>query len=131
MRRRKKAGALDRQALLPLADEWDDMDALQKKKWLAISGKFAGLNPEQQARLQVRMREWSKLTPDERHVARESYSRAKGLGKEQKTAEWERYQLLTEEQKKKLAEEAAARKRVANLPSPKKEGAAKSPAPAR
>lgn len=121
--------AAQRQALSPLASEWNKLDATQKKKWLVISRKFASLEPEQQLRLQDRMREWSKLTPAQRRVARESYSRAKTMGPDQKTAEWERYQLLTEEQKKKLAEEAASKKRVANLQRPAKGKAAESPTP--
>lgn len=63
-----------------------------------------------------RMRDWAKLTPEQRRVARESYSRAKRLEPDQKTAQWEEYQQLSDEQKKKLAEEAVARKRVTNLP---------------
>ena len=108
--------ATEQQALSPLATEWDWLDETQKKKWLVISNKFSSMRPEQQQRLQDRMREWSKLTPEQRRVARESYSRAKKLRPSEKTAEWERYQLLTEAQKKQLAREAAAKKRVANLP---------------
>ena len=66
--------------------------------------------------MQERMREWVKLTPEERRVARESYSRTKTLEPDQKTAQWQEYQQLSDEQKKKLVEEAAARKRVTNLP---------------
>lgn len=104
------------QALTPLAAEWDRLDALNKKKWLAISRKFATLQPDQQLRLQNRMRDWAKFTPEQRRVARESFARAKKLNPGQKTAEWQQYQQLPEEQKKKLAADAAAKKRVANLP---------------
>jgi Protein of unknown function (DUF3106) len=104
------------QALMPLSGEWDKMDAPRKKKWLALSSKFSSLKPEEQTRLQDRMREWAKLTPEQRRVARESYSRAKKLKPGEKTAEWQQYQQLPEEQKKKLADEAAAKKRVASLP---------------
>lgn len=105
------------QALTPLAAEWDKLDGLHKKKWLAISNKFATLQPDQQLRLQERMRDWAKLTPEQRRVARESFSRAKKLNPDQKSAEWQQYQQLPEEQKKKLAADAAAKKRVTNLPS--------------
>jgi hypothetical protein len=99
-----------------MASEWDKLNATQKKKWLAISSKFASLKPDQQLRLQNRMRDWAKLTPEQRRVARESYSRAKKLNPSEKTAEWQQYQQLSEEQKKKLAADAATKKRVANLP---------------
>lgn len=107
-----------RQALSPLASEWDRLDATQKQKWLAISEKYASLKPDQQIRLQERMRDWVKLTPDQRRAARENYSRAKKLDSSRKSEKWEQYQQLPEETKKKLAAEAAARNRVANLPAP-------------
>lgn len=104
-------------ALAPLSVEWDKLDLTHKKKWLAISRKYPSLKPDQQVRLQKRMRDWIKLTPQQRHVARESYARAKKLDPGQKSAEWQHYQQLPEEQKKKLANDAAAKKRVTNLPS--------------
>jgi hypothetical protein len=66
-------------ALAPLATEWDKLNSAHKVKWLAISNKFSTLKPDQQLRLQNRMRDWAKLTPAQRSVARESYSRAKKL----------------------------------------------------
>ncbi len=106
------------QALSPLASEWDKLDATQKQKWLVISTKYASLKPDQQIRLQERIRDWVKLTPDQRRAARENYSKAKQLDPSRKSAQWEQYQQLPEETKRKLAAEATARNRVANLPSP-------------
>jgi hypothetical protein len=103
-------------ALAPLATDWDKLDGARKKKWLELTKRYANLSPDQQARMQERMRDWATLTPDQRRVARESYSRTKKLEPDQKTAQWEEYQQLSDEQKKKLADEAVARKRVTNLP---------------
>lgn len=105
------------QALAPLASEWDGLETPRKNKWLAIGNKFSSMKPEEQQRMQERMQEWVKLTPEQRRVARQSYARAKRLDPEQKSAQWEKYQQLPEEQKKKLAEQAAAKKPVATLPS--------------
>lgn len=105
-----------RQALSPLASEWDKLDGTQKQKWLVISKKYASLKPDQQIRLQERMRDWVKLTPEQRRAARENYSKAKKLDASRKSEKWEQYQQLPEETKKKLAAEAAAKNRVANLP---------------
>lgn len=104
------------QALSPLASEWDKLDGTQKQKWLVISKKYASLKPDQQIRLQERMRDWVKLTPEQRRAARENYSKAKKLDASRKSEKWEQYQQLPEETKKKLAAEAAAKNRVANLP---------------
>lgn len=104
------------QALAPLAADWDKLDGPRKKKWLELTKRYASMTPEQQARMQERMREWIKLTPEERRVARESYSRTKKLEPDQKSAQWQEYQQLSDEQKKKLADEAVARRRITNLP---------------
>lgn len=105
------------QALAPLAVEWDKVDALRKKKWLEIGNKFASMKPDEQQRMQERMREWIKLTPEQRRVARESYARTKKLNADQKSAQWQQYQQLPEDQKKKLAAADAEKKQVANLPT--------------
>jgi DNA repair ATPase RecN len=106
-----------RVALSPLAAEWNNMELFRKKKWLEIGNRFATMKPEEQQRMQERMREWAKLTPDQRRVAREIYSRTNKLDPDQKSAQWMDYQQLPEEEKKKLAADTAAKKRVANLPS--------------
>lgn len=104
------------QALAPLAGEWNTLEAPRKRKWLAIGNKYGSMKPDEQQRVQERMREWVRLTPDERRIARESYSRTKKLNPDQKTEKWQQYQQLTEEEKKKLAADATARKPVATLP---------------
>jgi hypothetical protein len=108
--------------LQPLANEWDKLDPFRKNKWLAIGNKFAKMKPEEQQRLHDRMREWAKLTPEQRRVARESYTRAKRLNSDQKSARWQQYQQLPEEQKKKLAADEAARKHGATVLPPTSQG---------
>lgn len=110
------------QALAPLAPEWDKLDAFRKNKWLAIGNKYASMKPDEQQRVQERMRDWVRLTPEQRRTARESYARAKKLNADQKSAHWEQYQQLPDEQKKKLAETSASKKHVATLPSPATQG---------
>ena len=107
-------------ALAPIADEWDQADGVRKLKWLDIANRFASMKPDEQARVHARMRDLFKMTPEERRVVRENFTRAKKIGPTQKSEEWEKYQQLPEEKKKQLADEAAserAKKQVANLPS--------------
>lgn len=106
------------QALAPLASEWDKLNSFRKNKWLAIGNKFTKMKPDEQQRVQERMRDWVKLTPEQRRLARESYARAKTLNPGQKSAHWEQYQQLPEDQRKKLAADAAVKKPVATLPRP-------------
>jgi hypothetical protein len=104
-------------ALQPLQAEWDQMDGVRKQKWLQLANRFASMKPEEQQRVQERMREWAKLTPAQRELARETYARARKIAPDQKAASWESYQLLPEEQKKKLAASAAGRKTTSVVPS--------------
>jgi hypothetical protein len=105
-------------ALAPLAADWEKIDALRKEKWLAIANKFPSMNPEEQQRVQDRMRDWAKLTPAQRRAAREAYARTKKLNANQKSQKWQQYQSLPDEEKKRLAAEADAKhkKHLANLP---------------
>jgi hypothetical protein len=100
-------------ALDPLAGEWDQMDAVRKRKWLEMANHFATMKPEEQQRVHERMREWVRLTPAQRKLARDTYARTKKLAPGEKAATWESYQQLPDDQKQKLAEAAAARKQGA------------------
>jgi hypothetical protein len=104
-------------ALQPLQAEWDQMDGVRKQKWLQLANRFAGMQPAEQERVHERMREWAKLTPEQRELARETYTRTRKIAPEQKNATWESYQQLPEEQKKKLAASATARKTPRVVPS--------------
>ena len=108
---------LQQQILEPLAHQWSKWDSNHKSKWITISNKYQSMNPEQQKRLQDNIRDWANMTPEQHRLARESYARAKKLNTEQKTTQWQQYQQLSEEQKQKLAADAATKKRVANVPA--------------
>lgn len=117
---------LQQVALEPLQSEWDKMEGPRKQKWLDIANRYSSMKPDEQARVQERMRDWIKLTPEERRVARENYTLSKKLDKSQKSAKWEQYQQLPEEEKRRLAADAASNKHVTNLP-PKSQAKAVAP----
>lgn len=104
-------------ALMPLVDEWNKLDGTRKQKWLDIANRFGAMHPDEQKRVSERMREWARLTPEERRVARENYARSKKIEPAQRSAQWELYQQLPEEQKKKLAADAVVKKQLAKLPA--------------
>lgn len=104
-------------ALQPLAGKWDTLEKIRQQKWLDVAKLFSKMTPDEQRRVQDRMRDWVALTPDQRNLARENYARSKKIEASQKSAQWERYQQLPEEQKKKLAADNAVKKQVAALPS--------------
>lgn len=104
-------------ALAPLSIEWDKMPEIRKKKWMEIINRYATMKPDEQARVQERMRDWVKLTPEQRMAARENFAKTTQLKPEQKSAHWQQYQQLSDEEKKRLATEANTKKTVTNLPS--------------
>ena len=61
-------------ALEPLAVEWDQINTIRKKKWLEMGNKVALMNPEEKQRVQERIREWVKLTPEQRRIARSNFA---------------------------------------------------------
>ncbi|MBY8606130.1 MAG: DUF3106 domain-containing protein [Burkholderia sp.] len=102
-------------ALAPFADQWDGFSDARKRKWLKIASRFAKLSPDDQKRLQDRMAEWAKMTPEQRRVARENYQSAKELSAQARERAWKAYQQLPEEQKERLA--AAERRRKPSVVS--------------
>lgn len=109
---------VQQQALEPLVGEWDKMEGLRKKKWLEVANRYSSMGPDEQQRLHERMREFITLTPEQRRQVRQTYARTQKLDPSEKSAQWEQYQQLPEEQKQKLAAAANAKKQVANLPTP-------------
>lgn len=99
-----------KQILAPLARDWDKMEAFRKKKWLGIAKRYPTMQPEEQARVQRRIKDWASLTPEQRSQARVQYKNLKTAPPERKEAikqKWEQYKELPDEEKKRLAEKAA------------------------
>lgn len=106
--------------LAPLSPEWNGLPELARRKWLQIAQAYPRFTPAQQQRLQARMADWIKLTPEQRHRARENFQTTKSVPVQKKSEAWQRYQHLSDDQKKELAAAAKAQKRlsaVTALPS--------------
>ncbi|MBQ5949102.1 DUF3106 domain-containing protein [Massilia sp. ST3] len=105
-----------RTALAPLQAEWDHLEGMRKRRWLELSERFSSMSPPEQQRVHERMRQWMKLTPQQRNLARENFSKARNLAPGEKTATWESYKQLSPEQKRKLAKSAARKPSPVALP---------------
>lgn len=79
------------------------MNAAQRNKWLAISSSFDKLSTKEQNVLHERMAEWASMSPQQRALARLSFNETKSLGADEKKSQWEAYQALSSDDKKKLA----------------------------
>jgi hypothetical protein len=99
--------AVQRSALKPLERDWPGIDGERKRKWLAIAGKLPSMSPQEQARIKDRMDEWVRLSPQERGVARQQFQAAKRVAPQDRPAQWEAYQALPAEERRRLAARAA------------------------
>lgn len=92
-----------KQALAPLSKEWHALTAQQRQKWLALSKNFLQLSDEEQMTLHSRMREWAALSPRQRSQARFHFNTTQSLSAQDKRAQWEAYQALSDQEKHKLS----------------------------
>lgn len=93
------------------------MDSDSRQKWLVLAKRFPGMRPAEQARVQARMTEWARTPATERGKARLRYQRAKEISPQVRQAQWNAYQSLPQDQRRKLAEEAQKRHHRGNLPA--------------
>lgn len=91
-------------ALAPLSPLWSSLSEPQKKKWLAISKNFAALPESEQIVLHSRMAEWATLTPQQRMQARLNFGETNKIPTTEKKSQWDAYQALSDEEKKKLSD---------------------------
>ena len=100
------------QILAPLANEWDGLESWRKKKWIEIADRYPRMTPDEQTRVQQRMKDWVKLTPEERKAAREKYKNVQQASPEQREAlkkMWSEYETLPPEEKDRLKQSAASK----------------------
>jgi|LakMenEpi03Aug12_release.lakeMendotaPanAssembly.Ray.scaffolds.fasta_scaffold243276_1 hypothetical protein len=90
-------------ALAPLAADWHELTAQQRQKWLALSRNFFELSDEEQLTLHSRMKEWAALSPRQRSQARFHFNATQSLSAQDKRAQWEAYQALSDQEKHKLS----------------------------
>ena len=93
--------------LKPLEPDWSRIDAQQKQKWLQVADGFPKLSAAEQGRVQARMVDWAKLTPQERGRARMNFQEATQVPPLDRQARWDAYQALSPEEKRQLAARAA------------------------
>ncbi|HET7526717.1 MAG TPA: DUF3106 domain-containing protein [Burkholderiaceae bacterium] len=100
--------AEQRAILAPLQSDWPSIDAPRKAKWLELSGRYPKMSADDQQRMQARMTEWARLSPQERAQARLNFQQAKQLPRQERQHQWDAYQALPESERKALANRANA-----------------------
>lgn len=95
--------AAQKKILQPLAGTWSTLSLGHKEKWIALSKSYATRSPAEHEKMQSRMAEWAALTPNQRERARLNFAETKKVPPSTRAAEWETYQGLSTEEKRKLA----------------------------
>lgn len=104
-----------RTILAPLQKEWGDMDAFRRKKWIGIAQRFPEMTAAEQASMQRNMREWARLAPEERRIAREKYKTLQRVTPEERQFvkhKWEEYSQLADDEKERLRSKAPKKQKV-------------------
>lgn len=94
-------------ALSPLATRWNQLTEGQKRHWLTLASNFDSLSEQEQAKMLSRMTEWANLSAQQRSQARLNFAATNRLSPDDKLAQWEAYQALSDEEKNLLAAKAA------------------------
>lgn len=106
----KEISAEQRRILQPLESRWSSMSELTKRRWLVLADRYPQLDAHEQAKFQTRMITWSSLSAQQRNQARFNFATAKRLSANDLQAKWDAYQALSEDEKKRLAAQAAKAK---------------------
>ncbi len=94
-------------ALYPLAERWSHISETQKHRWLTLATSFPTLSPEEQTKFLNRITDWANLSAQQRNQARLNYAVTNRLARDDKRAQWEAYQALTDSERRALAARAA------------------------
>lgn len=102
----RELNPVQQKSLAPLAGTWDTLADGHKRKWLALAQGYPTWAPDEQAKLHSRMAEWAALSPKDREQARLNFAETKKIAPQDRSANWDAYQSLTPEERKKLADGA-------------------------
>ncbi len=119
-----------REALSPLSKIWLSLEETRQRKWLEFSRRYEKMSPQEKERAHERMKDWVNLTPEQRQKARENFREGKRLPPEERQRKWEDYQQLSEEDKKRLAQQARERRHAGAAKPPVTNTLRPMPAPA-
>jgi hypothetical protein len=122
-----------RGVLAPLERDWSTISPAQQQKWAEVANRFPALPGEERNRIQRRLADWSRLTPQERASARLNYQEARQLSPQARQQQWDAYRALPADQRRALAENAdyaqPAKRAPRNDQAGVKSSVVRSPAP--
>lgn len=90
-------------ALYPLAERWALISEAQKRRWLTLASNYSALSEDEQQKFHDRITDWANLSVQQRNQARLNYAVTNRLARDDKRAQWEAYQALSDEERNALA----------------------------
>lgn len=115
-----KLNPAQRNVLTPLERDWSTISPAQQQKWAELANRFPAMPDDERSRVQQRIAEWSRLTPQERASARLNFQETRQISPDERRQQWEAYRALPPEQRRALAE-SAAQQRPAVAPSARRD----------
>jgi hypothetical protein len=100
--------ASQRLALKPLERDWSAIEPDHKQKWIEVAGRMPRMPQAERERVQARMADWARMSPQQRGRARLAYQEATQVAPKDRQAQWEAYQALPAEQRRQLAAKAVS-----------------------
>ena len=97
--------AKQREILMPLSGEWDQLESFRRKKWLGIVQRYPAMTPNEQQHVQHRMKAWIGLSSAERRQAREGFKTLQKTPPESREVikqRWQEYKKLPDDEKERL-----------------------------
>jgi hypothetical protein len=101
-------------ALAPLKKDWQTIDGPRKQKWLEIAARLPTMPVEEQQRIQERMTEWARMTPEERGRTRMQFQEARQISPQERQARWDAYMALPADERRALANSAKTVPKASN-----------------
>ena len=115
--------AAQRGVLAPLERDWKGITPGQQQKWAAIANRFPTLPAPERERVQQRLSDWSRLSPQERANARLNFQEARQLSPQERQQQWQAYRALPADQRRALAEQSDRTRPAASPAEPRSAGA--------
>ena len=103
--------------LLNLKEDWGDLTPDSRIIFLVLTDRILKLDKKNIAIFQQRIQNWSKLSPQERRLARANYLSSLEISQNNKITAWNAYQELSPDEKKLLERNSFQRKSLVNSPS--------------
>ncbi len=99
--------------LAPLKADWESLEPERRHKWIGIAKRYPAMTVQSQERVQRRMQAWSRLSPEQRRQARETYKQIVKVPPEKRgnlREQWAEYQTLSPQERAAPAPEPRRKK---------------------